>query len=142
MNLNFKVYNDLPEEAKMIRITVFVDEQHFVDEFDESDKKAIHIVMFDGDLPIGTSRIIYSDKHKCLCVGRFAIIKDYRGKHLGEKLMKITEQEILKRFGEIEVGISSQEQAAKFYEKQGYKYSGVKYFDQHCPHVRMTKKLG
>lgn len=141
MNLIIKVYNELPIEAKIIRTAVFVDEQHFVDEFDESDSKAIHIVMFDGELPIGTSRIIYSDKHKCLCVGRFAIIKEYRGKHLGEKLMKATEQEILKRFGEVKVGVSSQERASKFYEKQGYEYSGEKYLDQYCPHVWMTKQL-
>lgn len=141
MNISFKVYTSLPEEAKNIRTTVFVDEQHFVDEFDESDDKAIHIVMFDDDLAIGTSRIIYSEKHRCLCIGRFAIINSYREKHLGEKLMKVTEQEILKRFGEVEVGVSSQERAAKFYEKQGYKYSGEKYLDQYCPHVWMTKKL-
>ena len=141
MNIAFKVYTFLPEEAKNIRTSVFVDEQHFVDEFDESDDKAIHIVMFDGDLAIGTSRIIYSEEHKSLCIGRFAIIKSYRGKHLGEKLMKVTEQEILKRFGEGEVGVSSQERAAKFYEKQGYRYSGEKYLDQYCPHVWMTKKL-
>jgi predicted GNAT family N-acyltransferase len=141
MNLIIKVYDSLPEDAKKIRTTVFVDEQHFVDEFDESDDKAIHIVMFDDNVAIGTSRIIYSDKHNCLSVGRFAIIKSYRGKHLGEKLMKVTEQEILKRFGETEVGVSSQERAAKVYEKQGYRYSGERYFDQHCPHVWMIKKL-
>ena len=141
MNLNIKVYDTLPEEAKMIRTTVFVDEQHFVDEFDESDDKAIHIVMFDGKLAIGTSRVIYSEEHKSLCIGRFAIIKEYRGKHLGEKLLKVTEQEILKRFGEVEVGISSQEQAIGFYEKQGYKCHGEKYLDQYCPHEWMTKQL-
>lgn len=96
MNIRVKVYDSLPKEAKSIRTTVFVDEQHFVDEFDESDNNAIHLVMFDNDLPIGTSRIIYSKKHKCLSIGRFAIIKPYRGKHLGQQLLKATENEIIK----------------------------------------------
>ena len=68
MNIAFKVNTSLPEEAKNIRTTVFVDEQHFIDEFDESDDKAIHIVMFDDDLAIGTSRIIYSKEHKSLFI--------------------------------------------------------------------------
>ena len=141
MNIKVKVYDSLPKEAKSIRITVFVDEQHFVDEFDESDNNAIHLVMFDNDLPIGTSRIIYSEKHKCLSIGRFAIIKTYRGKHLGSQLLIATEKEIFKRYGPVLVGVSSQERAAKFYEKQGYKLTGEKYLDQYCPHVWMEKRL-
>ena len=97
--------------------------------------------MFDGNIPVGTSRVIYSDKHKTLCIGRFAIIKQYRGKHLGAKLLKITEKEILKRFGECTVGISSQERVLKFYKKQGYCETSEKYLDQYCPHVWMIKHL-
>ena len=141
MKIVFKVYNSLPEEAKTIRTTVFVDEQHFVDKFDESDNKAIHLVMFDGDLPIGTSRIIYSEKHKCLTIGRFAIIKSYRMQHLGAKLLKATEQEIIKRYGNVEVGVSSQERAMEFYKKQGYQATDERYLDQYCPHVWMKKYL-
>jgi predicted GNAT family N-acyltransferase len=141
MNIQIRVYNSLPDEAKKIRISVFVDEQHFVDEFDESDNKAIHLVMFDKELAIGTSRIIYSEQHKCLSIGRFAIIKSYRGKQLGSQLLFATEEEIIKRYGKVLVGVSSQEQASKFYEKQGYKPVGQKYFDQHCPHIWMEKQL-
>ena len=49
MNISFKTYDKLPDEAKEIRTTVFVLEQGFVDEFDESDDKSIHVVMFDNN---------------------------------------------------------------------------------------------
>lgn len=141
MRISFKTYDFLPEEAKKIRKEVFVDEQKFVDEFDDLDDKAIHIVMFCDDVAIGTSRIIYSEAHKCYCVGRFAIVKSFRNNHLGSQLMKETEKEIIKRFGHIEIGISSQEKAENFYKKCGYTSTEYRYLDQYCPHVWMIKKL-
>ena len=44
-----KIYNQLPDEAKEIRLEVFVKEQGFEEEFDDIDKTAAHIVLFDGD---------------------------------------------------------------------------------------------
>ena len=141
MNISYKVFDYLPEEAKFIRTTVFVIEQHFVDEFEIDENKAIHIVMFDENKPIATSRIIYQDKHKCYVIGRFAVIKEYRNKGVGVKLMKFTEAEIIKRFGHIQIGISSQIQAQGFYEKCGYKTTNETYLDQHCPHIWMVRSL-
>ena len=141
MNISFKVFNKLPNEAKFIRTTVFVDEQHFIDEFDENDEKAVHILMYQNNKAIGTSRIIYSIDHNCYTIGRFAILKEFRGKNLGKLLMDFIEKEIIKRFGHIQVGISSQERASKFYEKCGFSYTNKKYLDQYCPHVFMIKNL-
>ena len=141
MNITFKVFTDIPEESKFIRTTVFVDEQHFVDEFETNENQAIHIVMYLDNKAIGTSRIIYQEKHGCYVIGRFAILKEYRNKGLGNKLMRYTEQEIINRFGHIQVGISSQMPAKEFYEKSGYKATSESYLDQHCPHVWMVKSL-
>ena len=141
MNLIAKTYSNLPIEAREIRETVFVIEQGFVDEFDEDDNKAIHIVLFNEELPIATSRIIYSEKHHCYTIGRFAVIKEYRNKQIGRKLMEITEQEIINRFGHIQIGVSAQKRAEQFYEKMGYKYTNKRYLDQNYPHVWMTKQL-
>lgn len=141
MKITFKVFNDIPEEAKFIRTIVFVDEQHFVDEFEINENKAIHIVMYDESKAIGTARIIYQDKHHCYVIGRFAIIKEYRSKGLGKELMKYTEQVVINRFGHIQIGVSSQAQAQGFYEKCGYIATTEKYLDQHCPHIWMVKSL-
>ena len=141
MNISFKSFEKLPKEAKFIRTTVFVNEQGFVDEFDESDDKSIHILMYENSEAIGTCRILYSNEHNCYMIGRFAILKEYRGKNFGRKLMEFTEEEIVRRFGHIEIGVSSQERASEFYKKVGFACTNQRYLDQYCPHVFMVKRL-
>ena len=141
MNISFKVFECLPEEVKFIRSTVFVNEQGFVDEFDENDDESIHILMYKYSKAIGTCRIIYSNEHNCYMIGRFAILKEYRQKNLGRKLMEFAEEEIVRRFGHIKIGVSSQKRASEFYKKVGFIYTNQRYLDQHCPHVFMVKKL-
>ena len=46
--LHMKVYPALPTEAASIRKEVFMEEQGFVEEFDEIDHQARHIVVFKG----------------------------------------------------------------------------------------------
>lgn len=48
--LHMEVYPVPPPEAALIRKEVFVEE------FDEIDHHARHIVVFDGDVPVGTCR--------------------------------------------------------------------------------------
>ena len=141
MELENKIYTRLPEDAKKIRTDVFVIEQGFKEEFDEQDNNAIHIVIYYQNVPIGTSRVIYSDKHHCYCIGRFAIVKEYRSKQFGKKLMEITEDLIINKLGHILVGVSSQERVADFYEKLGYQKTEERYLDQDCPHIWMVKHL-
>ena len=68
-----------------VRQKVFVEEQGFVDEFDEIDKRAIHLLLLENQLPIGTARLFLTDeKQQTYRIGRVAIIKEYRGKKLGK----------------------------------------------------------
>ena len=56
--MKMSIYKGIPEYAKEIRRTVFVDEQGFHDEFDETDRAAAHIIAFDeDDNPVATCRI-------------------------------------------------------------------------------------
>lgn len=55
--MDFKVYDYLPESAKFVRQTVFVEEQGFVNELDETDNIAMHIVLYDEKKPAATCRI-------------------------------------------------------------------------------------
>ena len=55
--MEIKIYNQLPDEAKEIRLEVFVKEQGFEEEFDDIDETAAHIVLFDGSHPVGVCRI-------------------------------------------------------------------------------------
>lgn len=54
MIMNTKIFTTLPQDAKNIRIEVFMKEQGFENEFDEIDNLCHHIVAFDEGKPIGT----------------------------------------------------------------------------------------
>ena len=123
-----------------IRQTVFVDEQKFEDEFDETDGVATHFVMFDGDNPIGCARAFFDENEDAYHIGRVAIMKEYRGQHLGEKVMQFAE-EYLKNEGANRVTLSAQVRASGFYKAIGYTPYGEEYFDQYCPHIAMEKML-
>ena len=43
--MNYKIYDQLPQEAKDIRIKVFMEEQGFKDEFDDLDQECKHLVI-------------------------------------------------------------------------------------------------
>lgn len=138
--MTFKVYDKLCEDAKQIRISVFVEEQGFEIEFDDTDKIAKHIVGYDGAKPVAVCRYFYDDEHNSYMVGRIAVIKECRGMHLGDKILSFAEQKI-KEDGGKSVSLSAQMRVSGFYEKQGYKKQGSEYFDEFCPHILMTKLL-
>ena len=48
--MNIRVYHTLPGDAVMIREEVFMKEQGFHDEFDETDQTASHIVLYGHSL--------------------------------------------------------------------------------------------
>lgn len=49
--MNTKIFTTLPQDAKDIRIEVFMKEQGFENEFDEIDTISHHIVAFDEENP-------------------------------------------------------------------------------------------
>ena len=124
-----------------LRRRVFVDEQGFDlnDEFDHYDPTAIHVgLRLDGVL-IGNIRLIRLCENR-FKLGRMAILKEYRGNGFGKlMLQKACEVAISEGISEIE--LSSQEHAAGFYEKAGFKRVGEVYLEEQQPHVLMIKKL-
>lgn len=138
--MEFKVYESLPEEAKQIRIKVFVEEQGFQEEFDDADTGAVHIVIFENSTAAATCRFFYSAEKESFIIGRVAVCKECRRNHYGTALMELAEREILKRGGR-KVTLSAQCRVTDFYEKLGYKKQGGVYLDENCPHITMTKEL-
>lgn len=138
--MEIKKYNGLCDDAMYIRETVFIDEQGFRDEFDEIDKKAVHLVAYDKDKPVATCRFFWSDERNTYLLGRLAVLKEYRKNHLGAVMMKKTE-EFVKESGGTSIELHAQEQAIKFYEKQGYSVCSEMEYEEHCPHYWMRKKL-
>lgn len=131
-------YKNLPEDAKHIRIEIFMKEQGFENEFDDIDNIANHIVCYDDNKAIGTCRYFKENDH--YTIGRVAVLKEYRKQHIGHLLLKIAEAEIKKLNGK-EIVVHAQQQAFPFYEKLGYKIFGELDYDEECPHVWMKKEI-
>ena len=131
-------FNHLCPEAAAIRKEVFQKEQGFVNEFDETDARAVHAVLYIKNEPAGTCR--YFEEKDGWHIGRLAVLKSFRGAHLGEALLQFAEQRIRARGGKI-VMLSAQERARAFYEKQGYIAYGDAFCEEECPHIAMQKRL-
>ncbi len=133
-----KKFTGLNDDIIGIRTEVFIDEQGFKDEFDETDKICSHIVLYDNEIPVATCR--YFEENGVYHIGRVAVIKEYRNQHLGNEIIKIAEAEILKENGK-QIEVSAQVRVSEFYKKLGYNKVGDIYFDEFCEHIRMVKNL-
>lgn len=136
--IDFKVTNTLSEDEKMIRETVFIDEQKFKIEFDDTDDIATHIVMYLDNHPVGCCRLFKQDNE--YHIGRIAVLKPYRGKGYGEKIL-LKAEKVAKEMSADCINLSAQVRASGFYEKLGYKKHGEIYFDEYCEHIAMKKDI-
>ncbi len=136
--MEFQVSKKLLDDAKDIRLKVFKEEQGFKQEFDDIDNIAIHIVGYLENKAIATCRVF--SEGNSYHIGRFAIIKECRGKDYGLELMKKAEQ-VIKSLDGKKIEVSSQLRAKGFYEKCGYMAKGEIYMDEFCPHILMVKEI-
>lgn len=136
----YKFFDALPDDARMIRTEVFCDEQGFIEEFDSIDDTAVHVVAYYNGEPAATGRIFTEDDPTVRHIGRVAVRKKFRGLKIGEGVMMILEASARESGAEY-TELSSQCQARGFYEKCGYTAHGDIYMDQHCPHILMKKRL-
>lgn len=130
----------LTDDARKIREEVFIKEQKFINEFDATDSNAKHIVIYDKNLPIACCRFFKGENENEYIIGRLAVLKEYRGMHLGSLMLNETE-EYIKKLSAEKLSLSAQVRVAKFYEKQGFHRIGDTYFDEYCEHIHMEKIL-
>ena len=135
-----KTYHALPPEAKEIREEVFMTEQGFVNEFDDIDSIATHLVLFWEGQPAGVCRFFPIKEPGVWDFGRLAVRKAYRDKHLGSLLVQEAERQIRDQGG-AKLALMAQIRVQKFYEKNGYTPFGEPCDDEGCPHIWMEKLL-
>jgi predicted GNAT family N-acyltransferase len=112
-----------------------------VDEFDEIDDRAAHLVAYDEHRsPVGTCRVFTGQEPGSYILGRLAVKKEYRGKGIGADLTKAAEVYVKKKAGK-SISLHAQYRAKGFYEKSGYKAIGNVEEEQGCPHVWMMKEI-
>ncbi len=138
--MEIKVFDSLTKDALDLRITVFVNEQGFVDEVDEADSSAIHLVMYDGEKPVATCRFFLKEDNETYMFGRLCVLKEYRGKSLGREMLKKVE-EIVKEKGGKAIILHSQYHAKDFYIRCGFTQQGEIDYEQNKPHAWMKKVL-
>lgn len=138
--MRIKGYRGLPVEAKEIRETVFLKEQGFEREADSKDEYAMHFVAYEGEMAVGTCRVTWNDDVGTYAIGRLAVLKDYRGRGIGAKLVEKSE-EYAKIQQETELQLHAQCTAMDFYRKLGYTEYGEVEYEQDCPHMWMRKDL-
>ena len=126
-------WDELQNDAKLIREQVFIQEQQIAveDEWDAEDAVSVHFVIYDQDQPIATARLLKNNS-----VGRVAVLKSHRGTGIGKLLMQQIIQQAKHQQREF-LKLSSQVHAIQFYAGLGFKVEGEQYLDCGIPHVDM-----
>lgn len=136
-----KFTNDLNPESKTIRQKVFVDEQGYSNEFDDIDRRALHVVVYDNNKPAATGRLFSENgDKKAMTIGRVAVLKEYRKSGLGRIVINRLEEQALS-LGAEKIELLAQLTAKGFYEKLGYTETEINLEDEGFPHVKMVKNL-
>jgi len=84
---------------------------------------ALHIVVYDGIIPIATSRVKATNNSGSYQIGLIAVDKSRRGQHLGEKAMLFA-MEYIASHGGREIFLTAQQPVVGFYKKLGFEQSG------------------
>lgn len=139
--MTVSIYESLPTCAEEIRRTVFISEQGFQNEFDDTDNRAAHLVLFcENGLPAATCRIFWDEKMNSYILGRLAVLKEYRGRNLGSAMVKEAEKYVRAKGGK-EMALHAQCRISDFYKKLGFTESGKIENDEGCPHIWMRKSI-
>ena len=136
--MEFRKFDTLTQDAINIRTAVFVEEQKFEEEFDGIDKYANVIICYDGEQPVAVLRYFEEDGE--YHIGRVAVMREYRGRNLGARIMQEAENEIKKEGGHF-ISLDAQMHAADFYRKCGYTPVGEIFLEQYCEHIKMVKNI-
>jgi predicted GNAT family N-acyltransferase len=129
------------QDAYDVRTKVFVEEQHVPEEeeIDQFEREASHVVLYDGDKPVGAGRFrILNGIGK---IERICVLPDYRSKGAGKIIMeKLEEIAASKEMQTLK--LNAQTHAEHFYEKLGYNtISKETFLDAGIPHVTMVKEI-
>ena len=136
-DINPEIYHD----SLNIRTTVFVKEQNVPEdiEIDKLEDHCAHFVLYDDQTPMATARFFVTEDNG-IHVQRVAVLKEYRQKHLGSKLLKYI-FDFAKKENYQYVILGAQDHAQMFYTKLGFKVVGEQYKEAGILHHDMKLEL-
>jgi len=142
-NLRYKlVENDKElEEILDIRKRIFVEEQGIPEtlEQDGNDSSALHMVVKNGDIAVGTARIRFLNNQQAK-LERMAILKPLRGAGIGRGIITFLEEELKKR-GIEQIVLHAQYYVIDFYIKCGFRETGLPFLEADIQHIRLEKTI-
>ncbi len=138
--MHITVSETLPAEAKVIREAVFMEEQGFQNEFDETDGIARHLLLWEEGNAVGVCRIFPGEAAGEWIFGRLAVLPDFRGRGFGSELLTAAEA-LAGQEGGVFLCLHAQCRATGFYARLGYTEYGEIELDEGCPHIWMRKRL-
>jgi len=125
------------EKAFAIRIRVFVREQGVPEEIemDRDDERAVHFIAFSGANAVGTARVVI--RGGSAKIGRMAVLKSYRKRGVGKKLLKQTIA-LARRRRARKIYLHAQVPVIGFYESMGFRCSGPVFDEAGIAHRKMV----
>jgi predicted GNAT family N-acyltransferase len=125
------------QKAFAIRMRVFVKEQRVPAEIelDHDDQRAIHFLATTSGKAVGTARVV--TRRGAAKIGRMAVLKNYRGKGIGRKLLQRAVATAIK-LGARRIYLHAQVPVISFYESLGFHAVGPVFDEAGIPHRKMT----
>jgi predicted GNAT family N-acyltransferase len=127
----------LSEAASAIRFEVFVNEQRVPPEMelDEMDAASLHALALEGDVALGTGRLL-PDGH----IGRMAVRREARGQGIGGMILRALMDAARER-GDRAVVLHAQLHAMEFYRRHGFVVEGEGFMEAGIAHVLMRHRF-
>jgi predicted GNAT family N-acyltransferase len=124
------------EKAFAIRRRVFIHEQGVPEaiELDGDDKNAVHFIAFNRGQAVGTARVVL--RQRIAKIGRMAVLKSYRRKGIGKKLLRHAIK-LAQRRGAQQIYLHAQVPVIGFYEALGFRCAGKVFSEAGIPHRKM-----
>lgn len=126
------------EALRAVREPVFVQEQQvpLELEWDDLDPLCVHVIARDdAGMPIGTGRLTPERK-----IGRMAVLRDWRGRGVGDALMRALVAEAERRHWP-ELSLNAQVSAFSFYARHGFVPVGARFMEAGIEHQGMRRRL-
>lgn len=125
------------EKAFAIRKTVFVEEQNCPPELEwENEESSTHFLALFNNEPCGACRWRKTDKGYKL--ERFAVLKEFRGKRIGQALVAAALADLPSDAGYIY--LNAQIQARQTYARFGFRPEGEPFEEAGIQHIKMVKR--
>ena len=101
---------------------------------DRDDKRALHFLAFTAQRAVGTARVVM--RYRKAKIGRMAVLKAYRGRGIGTKLLKRAIV-MAKKQGALQIYLHAQVPVIGFYEAMAFQCVGPVFKEAGIPHRKM-----